>query len=49
MTTDKDYADLLARISAVPVQQPETRSLTREQERTWKFEDLIEINGEATW
>lgn len=48
-TTDKDYADLLARLNAVPAQQPEKRSLTREQARTWEFEDLLETNGEATW
>lgn len=48
-TSDKDYADLLARLAAVPVQQPEKRSLTREQERAWEFEDLIRENGEATW
>lgn len=49
MTTDKDYADLLVRLNAIPAEQPEKRSLTREQERTWEFEDLMEANGEATW
>ena len=48
-TTDREYADLLARLAAVPVQQPEKRSLTREQGRAWEFEDLLEANGEATW
>lgn len=48
-TSDKDYADLLARLAAVPAQQPEKRSLTREQARAWEFEDLMDANGEATW
>ena len=48
-TSDKDYADLLARLRAVPVTEPERRSLTHEQARTWEFEDLLAINGEATW
>ena len=48
-TSDKDYADLLARLAAVPVQQPETHSLTREQARAWEFEDLLDANGEAAW
>ena len=48
-TTDREYADLLARLSAMPAQQPEKRSLTREQGRAWEFEDLLEANGEATW
>ena len=48
-TTDKDYADLLARLNAMPAQQPEKRSLTREQARAWEFEDLLKENGEATW
>lgn len=49
MTTDKDYADLLARLAAVPATQPERRSLTQEQARAWEFEDLMNVNGEATW
>lgn len=48
-TSDKDYADLLARLASVPAQQPEKPSLTREQERAWEFEDLMDANGEATW
>lgn len=48
-TTDREYADLLACLAAVPAQQPEKRSLTREQERAWEFEDLIRENGESTW
>ena len=48
-TSDKDYADLLARLAAVPVQQPKRRSLSRSEERAWEFEDLMDANGEATW
>ena len=49
MTTDRDYADLLARLHAIPAQQPERRTYTQAQERERLVEDLIEINGEATW
>lgn len=48
-TTDAQYADLLGRLAAVPAPQPQRRSLTREQAKAWEFDDLIEINGEATW
>ena len=48
-TSDKDYADLLARLQAIPAARPERRSLSRSEERTWEFEDLIRENGEATW
>lgn len=48
-TSDKDYADLLARLAAVPAQEPEKRSLTHEQARVWAFEDLLCVNGEAAW
>jgi hypothetical protein len=48
-TTDRDYADLLARLAAVPAQQPERRTYTKPQERAHLVEDLININGEATW
>lgn len=48
-TSDKDYADLLARLQAVPTQQPERQTYTQDQQRAHLVEDLIEINGEATW
>ena len=48
-TTDREYADLLARLAVIPAQQPERRTHTRAQERAHLVEDLIEINGEATW
>lgn len=49
MTTDRDYADLLARLHAIPAQQPELRTYTQDQERAHLVDDLIEINGEAPW
>lgn len=48
-TTDKDYADTLARLCAIPVTQPQRREVTQAQERTRLVEDLMQINGEATW
>ena len=49
MTSDRDYADLLVRLAAIPAQQTERRTYTPAQERERLVEDLIEINGEATW
>ena len=48
-TTDKDYADTLARLYAIPETQPQRREVTRAQERARLAEDLMEINGEAIW
>ena len=48
-TTDKDYADMLARLYAIPATQPQRRETTLAQERARLVEDLIAINGEATW
>ena len=48
-TTDKDYADLLARLAAIPAQQPQRREVTHQQEREWLVEDLIAECGEAVW
>lgn len=48
-TTDKDYADTLARLYAIPATQPQRREVTQAKERSHLFEDLIEANGEATW
>ena len=48
-TTDKDYADTLARLYATPVTQPQRRETTLAQERARLVEDLIKANGEATW
>lgn len=48
-TTDKDYADLLARLAAIPAQAPCKREMTRQQEREWLAEDLMAECGEAVW
>ena len=48
-TTDQDYADLLARLAAIPAQQPERRTYTKPQERAHLVEDLLAECGEATW
>lgn len=48
-TTDKDYADTLARLYAIPATQPQRREVTQAQERDRLVEDLMVINGEATW
>lgn len=48
-TTDKDYADTLARLYAIPATQTQRREVTQDQERAHLVEDLIEANGEATW
>ena len=48
-TSDKDYADLLARLNAIPPQQPQRREQTRQQEREWLVEDLFAECGEAVW
>lgn len=48
-TTDREYADLLARLNTIPAQQPARRTYTQTQERQHLSEDLIKENGEATW
>lgn len=48
-TTDREYADLLARLRAIPAQKSERRTYTQAQERQHLVEDLIAINGEAPW
>lgn len=48
-TTDKDYADTLARLLAIPATQPQRRETTLAQERARLFEDLLAMGGEATW
>ena len=48
-TTDNEYADLLARLNAIPAQASRRREQTRRQEREWLVEDLIAECGEATW
>ena len=48
-TTDKDYADTLARLLAIPATQPQQREVTQAQERARLFEDLLAMDGEATW
>ena len=48
-TTDNEYADLLARLNAIPAQAPQRREQNRQQERGWLVEDLIAECGEATW
>ena len=49
MTTDQDYADLLARLAAIPAQRPERRTYTQAQELAHLVEDLLAECGEATW
>ena len=48
-TTDKDYADTLARLYAIPATQPQRREGTQAKELEHLVEDLIKANGEATW
>lgn len=48
-TTDKDYADLLVRLNAIPAQQPVKREVHQQQQREWLIEDLLAVNGEAPW
>ena len=48
-TTDREYADLLARLNTIPAQQPTRRTYTQAQERAHLVEDLLAECGEATW
>lgn len=48
-TTDRQYADLLASLNAIPAPRPVKREATRQQERERLAEDLMAANGEATW
>lgn len=48
-TADKDYADMLVRLNAIPATQPQRREATQARERARLIEDLMAINGEATW
>lgn len=48
-TTDREYADLLARLYGIPVQMPQRRETTLAQERAHLVEDLLTECGEATW
>lgn len=48
-TTARDYADLLARLAAVPAPKPVRRTYTLAQERAHLVEDLTAVNGEAPW
>ena len=48
-TTDKEYADLLVRLNAVPAQQPVKREVNQQKQREWLVEDLLVVNGEAPW
>ena len=48
-TTDTQYADLLARLQAMPSPRPVRREQTQQQARAQLVEDLIEANGAATW
>ena len=48
-TTDKDYADTLARLYAIQATQPRRREVTLAQERARLVEDLLAMDGEATW
>ena len=48
-TTDKDYAHTLARLHAIPATQPQRRETTQAHERARLIEDLLAMDGEATW
>lgn len=48
-TTDQQYADLLAKLAAIPAQAPERKTYTQAQERLHLAEDLLAECGEATW
>ena len=48
-TTDREYADLLARLAAIPAKVPERKTYTQAQERLRLAEDLLAECGEATW
>ena len=48
-TAPKQSRDLLARLAAIPAQQPQRREVTHQQERAHLIEDLIDECGEATW
>lgn len=48
-TTDREYADLLARLATVPAPQPARRTYTRATWRAHLVEDLTAVNGEAPW
>jgi len=48
-TTDNDYADTLVRLNAIPATQPKRRETTQAQERARLIEDLLAMDGEATW
>lgn len=48
-TTDKDYADTLARLLAIQATKPQLRETTLAQERARLFEDPLAMDGEATW
>ena len=48
-TTDKEYADTLARLHAIPATQPQRSEVTQAKKRARLVEDLMAINGEATW
>ncbi len=48
-TSDRDYADMLVRLAAIPAQQPQRPSLTQARQREHLVEDLLAANGEAPW
>ena len=48
-TTNKDYADTLARLLAIPATQPKRREVTLAQERARLVEDLLAMDGDAAW
>lgn len=57
-TSDREYADLLVRLNAIPTLarlgalprlSPGRRTYTADQERQHLVEDLLEANGEAPW
>lgn len=50
-TSDNEYLNLLDRLNRIPVIVPELakKQYSVKQEKQMLYEDLIKINGEATW
>ena len=50
-TSDNEYLNLLDSLNRIPVIVPELakKQYSVKQEKQMLYEDLIKINGEATW
>ena len=50
-TSDNQYFSLLEQLNRIPVIAPELakKQYSAKQEKQMLYEDLIKINGEATW